>query len=88
MARVGRWLGIIVKFLLRQSAVRTRRSTCHALNYRRDCVERDMGAIDETVTTDESHVQRWRGETPCNRMQIHPESIDRSNRHGNRSPES
>jgi hypothetical protein len=33
------------------------------------------GAIDETVTTDESHVQRWRGETSCNRMQIHPESI-------------
>lgn len=35
-----------------------------------------MGANEETVTTDESHVQRWHGETPCNRMQIQTESIE------------
>ena len=34
------------------------------------------GEIDQTVTNDESHAQRWRGETPCNRMQIQATSID------------
>jgi hypothetical protein len=42
--RAGRRLGmLIVMFLLRQSAARTCRSTCHALNSRRDCVGREMG---------------------------------------------
>ena len=40
------------------------------------CGARHGAKMIKLCRTDESQVQRWRGETPCNRMQIQTESID------------